>query len=63
VQSGFLIRAYTKATVVLSEKMYALKNDLSLTANSKCHDENTPCVIPELTPLSSHFKVQVVLKG
>jgi hypothetical protein len=41
----------------------ASENGLTSIANSNLYDNINSCVIPELTPSSSHFKVQILLKG
>jgi hypothetical protein len=48
---------------MLPEGICASENDLNLDANSNLSDNVNSCVIPELTPSSSHFKIQVTLKG
>jgi hypothetical protein len=51
-----------QAAVTSSKKVYASGNGLS-TANSNPCNNIDSCVIPELTPESSHFKIRIALKG
>lgn len=45
-----------------SENVSASKNGLSITNSNPCSDVDS-CIIPELTPESSHFKIRITLKG
>jgi hypothetical protein len=62
VRAGFLTQALTQAAVTLPECICASENGLS-TANSNLCNSINSCVIPELTPSSSHFKIRITLKG
>ena len=52
-----------QAAVSLPEDICASENGLNLTANSNLCTNINSCVISELTPLGSHFKIQITLKG
>jgi hypothetical protein len=58
-----LIRAHAQAAVLSPGKVCALKIDLDSTANLNPCNNIESCVVPELTPSSPYFKVQVELKG
>jgi hypothetical protein len=51
-----------QATVMLPERISASENGLSNTNSNLCININS-CVVSELTPSSSHFKVQITLRG
>jgi hypothetical protein len=51
-----------QAAVMLPEGVCALENGLRNVNSNLCNNINS-CVVPELTLLSSHFKVQITLKG
>ena len=52
-----------QAATTLPEYECTTKNSLNLTVNlSSCNSINS-CVVSELTPSSSHFKIQTTLKG
>ena len=49
--------------MVLPEEVRASKIDPDSTMNSNPCNNIDACIVPELTPSSSHFKIQVSLKG
>ena len=61
---GFLKRAHTKAAVLSLEEIgvsNVSKEGPSFTAKSNSYNDISACVISELKPSSSHFKIEVNL--
>ena len=56
-------RAHAKAAVLSPGKVRVSKIDLDSTASLNSCNNIDACIVPELTPSSSHFKIQVSLKG
>ena len=45
------------------EENYAVENGLNPNTSSNLCTNINSCILSELTPSSSHFKIQVILKG
>ena len=62
-EGRFLIWAHAQATTLLPGNVCALKINLDSTASLNSCNNIDSCVVPELTPSSPHFKVQMKLRG
>ena len=58
-----MTQAHARAAVVLPEEVCASKIDPDSTTNLNPCNNIDACIVPELTLSSSHFKIQVSLKG
>jgi RNase H-like domain found in reverse transcriptase/Reverse transcriptase (RNA-dependent DNA polymerase)/Integrase zinc binding domain/Chromo (CHRromatin Organisation MOdifier) domain/Integrase core domain len=62
-RTGFLNRAHAKAAVLASERACGSREGPKSIEDLNSYSGINSCVIPELKPSSSHFKVNVNLKG
>ena len=63
LEFGFLRKVHIQATVLSSEEICILEESLCVDTSSNLYNNIHACIISELKPLSSYFKVQITLRG